>query len=62
MEEFTAELERAFGTAPSRTTGLMIDTVDSAGLGGARTAAFSTATYSVSPCRRCGVTRVADQA
>ncbi|MFC3894888.1 hypothetical protein ACFOWZ_25690 [Lentzea rhizosphaerae] len=33
MTEFTAQLEHAFGVAPSGETGLLIDTFDGAGVG-----------------------------
>lgn len=33
MKDFTAELEQVFGVAPSRETGLLIDTFDGAGIG-----------------------------
>jgi hypothetical protein len=34
MTAFTAELEQVFGVAPSRETGLVIDTFDGADFGG----------------------------
>ena len=34
MKDFTAELEQVFGVAPSRETGLLIDTFDDTGIGG----------------------------
>lgn len=55
MKDFTAELEQVFGVAPSRETGLLIDTFDGAGLGTDVTAfSICIAPFgdpSVSPCR-----------
>lgn len=74
MKDFTAELEQVFGVAPSRETGLLIDTFDGAGIGGeavgsicrAAGAAFTICIApfgdpSVSPCRvaNSGLCRVA---
>ena len=61
MNEFAAELEQVFGAAPSRETGLVIDTFDGAGLDGGGIGTCY-CRPSVSPCRVCACTHTAVRA